>query len=184
MYEIVFSLVSVLVSIISAAVSAFYAQRSRRDTQSQQRLQAFALQQEYLANIRVWADESIEALTQAIFLCDLEPARMPQDEFFGRWLDVRMRLSTLTDRGRLFFENEKQDDHGQHKPPAFRGYRSPSLDPLLAAYRLIDPLRTSKELDRPALRDQLTTQRRTFVSNIQALPSPRQRQRELDGMLS
>ncbi len=46
--------------------------------------------------------------------------------------DLALELSTLVEKGRLYFPNENRSAYGQSRQSSRRGYRSAILDPLLA----------------------------------------------------
>jgi len=48
---------------------------------------------------------------------------------------AKLKLSALTDLGRLFFPNDTRDGYGNEKHPLNRGYRSKILDPLIAIHQ-------------------------------------------------
>ena len=89
-----------------------------------------------LSQVRAWGDYVIDMLTDACGLCALSPQKMSDGAFFLRQSEMMSRASSLLDRGRLFFPNEKRDAFGPHKPGAFRGIRPPLLDLLILSFEL------------------------------------------------
>lgn len=89
----------------------------------------------------------------------------------------RADLSSLVDRGRLLFPNEREAEIGIHKPGAYRGLRHRSLDPLIAAYRLLsDDHALDSSPDKQMVLFEI---RRVFVSRLQAIIRPREVNRKI-----
>jgi len=73
-------------------------------------------------------------MAQSLRFRDLRSASEQGDEDTKRSLLVR--LSSQIEQGRFYFPNIKPNEHGQDKPPAYRGYRNVALDFLVASYNL------------------------------------------------
>lgn len=127
---------------------------------------------QYMTNVRLWADEACESISTAIHAQKATPSR--QEELF---ITSLQQISALIDRGRWFFPNQWSDEYGQHKEPAYRGLRQPILDSLVEAYTIIDELRNSKDATRVP---ELMHCQRTFVSEVQQVLNPRRREREIE----
>jgi len=76
-------------------------------------------------------------------------------------------LSTLIERGRLYLPNQKTEEYGVLKPKAYRGYRHPTLDILVAAIKILE---SDEYKDVRAV--YLTELRRMFVSQILRILDP------------
>jgi hypothetical protein len=183
MMEELIGIFSVLVSIISAAVSVVFAQRARRDIRNQGRLQVMALRQERYAAFQQWADEVIEVMTEAIFLCDAGEDLGAVTKPASRTLLIRQRLSALVDRGRLFLENEAREAFSEAKPIAYQGFRRAELDPIVEAFRALRDLDLASTEQRKGCRKELWEQRKNFVSGAQLLLSPRGREQEIEALV-
>jgi hypothetical protein len=126
---------------------------------------------QYMANVRAWADEACGGFAMATHALKAEASR--QDELL---LSALERISSLIDRGRWFFPNSWCEEYGQEKQPAYRGLRQPILDALVDGYRTIESLRISKD---PAQLTHLVRSQRMFVSEVQLVLDPRRRELEV-----
>ena len=91
-----------------------------------------------IIRIHDWGNECIVALAEAGAFHLLQVDDFPDRGTYKiQKNNVLYRLSSLIDRGRLFYQNVGQDKYGQEKFPANRGFRPEILDPLVAAYRSV-----------------------------------------------
>jgi|SRR5208337_511862 len=134
---------AIIVSIVStviAAGSVAIALRNYRREQLNQRIQAAKWQKEYFSDLLRWSDESMQLLSEALHLCDLDPQKCENGRFFDARHSLRIELSAQIDKGRWFFPNYAPEEHGRHKEAAYRGYRPAVLDGLVFAYRAVTSL--------------------------------------------
>jgi hypothetical protein len=103
--------------------------------------------------------------------------------FFDRRQVILVRLSSLIDRGRWFFPNELQEGIGLDKPEAYQGYRHSVLDSLVRAYRQVGKLDWRQQSSNRQLRQPLEEARRAFVSEVQGVLNPRERDREFERIM-
>ena len=88
--------------------------------------------------IHDWGNDCIDALAEAGQFSLSNTSDFSDEYCYTMYKgDILHRLSSLIDRGRLFYRNTDQDKFGHSKFPARRGYRPEILDPLVAAYRSI-----------------------------------------------
>lgn len=136
----------------------------------QTRLAAAAQASEWLAQFREWASEGIDALSESVYECPLD-ASAPTGTHADAVKRCRHRISALIDRGRLFAPNILVDRVGETKSAAYKGYRHPVLDPLVAAERV---LAGDADISHFANRRKaLVHTKREFVSRVQAVLQPR-----------
>jgi len=126
---------------------------------------------QYLCNVRLWADEACENIARAMHAVNLQP-----DERNRELYEAMYRISSLIDRGRWFFPNQWSQEYGIEKEPAYRGVRQPILDRLVEAYELAKDL---LKLDGKASVAGLLHCQRLFVSEVQQVLNPRRRDREV-----
>ena len=176
MSETTLQLISVFIAAVSAAISVVFSVRARYDTRLQHQAQLVALKRQYYSELQKWADAVVDAITGAIYLCDYIPTASETDEPAAKIRSAKQALSALIDRGRFFLPNEARDKAGQHKPAAYRGFRQPALDHLVSAYTVLD--RTGTLPNRSSF-DQLWDLRKHFVSGIQEILDPEEREKEL-----
>lgn len=114
------NLIAYISLVVSGTLAVFYIRdRSRAK---------YAIENEYANQLLAWHGSVVEVLI------GLRSASEQGDEDTKRSLLVR--LSSQIEQGRFYFPNIKPDEHGQDKPPAYRGYRNVALDFLVASYNL------------------------------------------------
>jgi hypothetical protein len=160
--------IGALISVISAIASSAVALTGQR--------------RQYFSELRKWADEACETLSEAVHMCDLDPTKMGS-EFFERKHDLRCRLSSQIDRGRWFYPNIKRQFHGTEKAGAFQGYRQPILDHLTSAYRIVGRFDYAKQAPNLAVREDLVELKRLFVSEIHDHLDPAKRRQLLRNLM-
>lgn len=182
----IFTALSAVIAGLAALLASYYSKRSLEYSSRAERsakdandhahhanvLSANSWLDQYMTNVRAWADDGCDSISIAIHALKAEPSR--QDELLFSSLQ---RISALVDRGRWFFPNLWSDEYGQHKEPAYRGLRQPILDALIDAYHTIEALRESKD---QSLISELVHSQRTFVSEVQQVLNPRRREREIE----
>jgi hypothetical protein len=93
MAEITAAEVSATISALSAAIaagSAFLAFQNWRKAR-------FELRQAFFRDIKLWANQVCDLLSEAVHLCDLDPTRTEGEPFFVRRHKLRISLSSMTD---------------------------------------------------------------------------------------
>jgi hypothetical protein len=182
MADTVIQIISLGVAVASAVISVLFSLRTNRDTKIQTQMQTIALLREYYSELQRWSDAVVEAITEAIFLCDYDPAKMQDGELFTKWITTKQKISALLDQGRFFLPNEEADKVGQHKPVAYRGYRPPALNCLAAVYELLNHFNCTAQAPNRNLRPKLWDARRDFVSQLQKTLNPQERESQLQNM--
>lgn len=143
----------------------------RRAERRNYRLGASAFTADWHRDLRSWASEGVDSLSRGVY-CASRSASSTQMSAVVRD-ECCSNLSALVDRGRFFLPNYNPDEVGLDKPSAFRGFRHPAIDFLVAAHDVVeDPARASAFSSQ---RDALIAIKREFVSEIQDLLDPRSR---------
>jgi hypothetical protein len=148
--------------------------RAEAQAEAERRHATFNTTAEWRRDLRDWASEAIDVLSEASYLCD--ESEQPEAAF-----SCRHRLSALIDRGRFFLPNLLREEHGADKPFAYRGLRHAGLDPLVAAERVLSTGTTG------AFKDQkhaIIGMKREFVSSIQQILDPDGANEELEAIIS
>ncbi len=143
----------------------------RRQTE----LQYETLKAEMDAEVIAWTHEAIDQVSQGIALARGRGHAYAPAEFARAAFETSQKLSSLADRGRLFFPNESPDRHGQDKESAFQGYRQPILDAVVFACARLDRVERSATEPDAAAAEFLTKCRRLLVSEAQNAIDPRRR---------
>lgn len=164
----------------SAARQIRESARQHEETQHQASIALEALLAEQDRALQTWAEEVIARMSEAHTLCLFDPQRMPDGAFFHKRAELAWQLSALADRGRLFLPNIPTEKLGANNPVAFRGLRSPVLDHVVNACRLLGKLRARSETALPSeIAGAMISAKREFVSEIQKVVDPRTRQERL-----
>lgn len=179
MTDVMIQILSVLVAATSAIVSVIFSLRASRESKRQSQMQVMTLFRDYYSDLQDWADCVIEVITEAIFLCDMNPQKMEAGALFAKWLNAKQRVSTLIEQGRFFLPNEDVGTHGQHKYTAYRGFRPPELDCLVDVYNILRKFDYTSQGSNQNLRQPLLNARKRFVSQLQQTLNPRDRETEL-----
>jgi hypothetical protein len=159
--------IGALVSALGAFGSAFAWILARRENKLKEKAQLITVLGRYFDSVRSWGDESVSVLSEAAFLCDLDPAKMLPNQFFETRHRIRWSLSGLIDRGKWFLPNIGADQVGVGKPIAYRGYRQKALSCLVSALRTIECLNCRSQATNLPLRQSLVDAKRHFVSELQ-----------------
>jgi hypothetical protein len=165
--------VTAVIALSALITSALFAARNFR-------LGVITARQKYFDDVRKWADQLSDALTEAIHLCDLDPTKVEGDSFFNRRHRLRICISSMIDRGRWFFPNTEIDEHGAHKEPGYRGYRHEVLDPLVTAYICVRRINYRNGENNGFIKEELTHAKRSFVGQVQIVLDPGRQKDEFD----
>ena len=120
---------------------------------------------EWLRETLEWSHECVDTLAELAHLCStegLEAAFYPQRKY-----ELMSRLSSLIDRGRIFFVNEQNTSHGAEKEPAYQGFAPVIIEILKASYSYAEMIDFSDKEKCKELNEKLIKARRMFVSVLQ-----------------
>jgi hypothetical protein len=165
---------AVVVSIVALVLNRRTARRQEALTRESAWRQEVGVAQ-WRRDLRDWASEAIDVLSEAIYACDDRPDASTSD--FGKYLH---RLWALIDRGRFFLPNQ-QPERREDPVPAFKGYRHRALDPLWAAGNVLED-RIDATLYDDVVRYRryvLEELQREFVSNISSILNPEHHNQEI-----
>jgi hypothetical protein len=163
------------VAVISAALALASLVLNWMVVRRQTELQYETLRVEMDAEVLAWTQEAIDAVSDGVNLARCRGSAYQGQEFRRLAGEASHKLSSLADRGRLFFPNEAPDAHGADKESAFQGYRPPILDAVVFASSLLDrldPDALEPDKDAAAI---LTKCRRLLVSEAQNAIDPRRK---------
>lgn len=136
----------------------------------QNRLSATGIATDWLRDLRAWASEAVDVLSEATYCCPKDVGNASKDDS-ALVVRCRFRISALIDRGRFLLPNEREGEYGADKPGAFQGFRHPALDALVAAERVLDGSISLYSF--PDGKKALVGIRREFVSTVQSILDPR-----------
>ncbi|MBL8548925.1 MAG: hypothetical protein JNJ73_02990 [Hyphomonadaceae bacterium] len=146
-------------------------------------MQAEALKSQLDRDVLEWAHETIDALSEGVWLARAHANAQNRAVLSEPLAKLSWRLSSLADRGRMFFPNLAPDAHGTDKPGAFQGYRPPVLDAVLFALYQVEqltPVAPSTEMAMKFIQDC----RRLLVSEVQYAIDPRRKGRMLTRLMT
>lgn len=135
----------------------------------QSEIAAHATAAEWLRDVRSWASEAINVLSEASYACKVAQP-VDTDSITATLRECRHRISALIDRGRYFFPNQSPEAYGVDKPLAFRGYRHAVLDPLVAVEQVLGGSRKVGAFN--SVDSAVVYLRREFVSRVFRVLSP------------
>lgn len=147
----------------------------RRQTE----LQYETLRAEMDAEVIAWAHEAIDLVSQGAALASGRGTRYSADEFRRLAHENSQALSSVADRGRLFFPNDAPDSHGRDKEGAFQGFRQPILDAVVFACARVSRIDADGATEDADSAKFLNKCRRLLVSEAQNAIDPRRRSQML-----
>ena len=166
--EIVIAIASALVALISALVA-------RGETAKQRKLQTERLRQSIDAASLDWGNASIDALARCAVFAKTRHMHANEAAFIAAKSNMMIVLSTLVDRGRMFFPNLEPGRKGAEKEGAYRGIRPPVLDALMFTYHEVEALTREGGPDSEDSAGFIDECRRLLVSELQAHLDPRRK---------
>lgn len=175
----VVDILGIAVAVLAAALSGFFAWRSANAENWSGRLDLWSAEDAFFSELREWAGGALLLLSEAVHLCDLDPAKAEGESVFCRRHRLRIELSAAVDKGRWFFTNVKIDDHGENKQVGFQGYRHEILDYLVDAYNLVGTMDYAEMRNNLTLRSRLAFVKRGFVGSVQSVFDPSKRSAEI-----
>ena len=165
----------VFIGVGSAVVAMISALIARGETKRQRRLQTASLRQSIDAASLDWGNAAIDTMARAAMFARTRHMQANEGAFLASKANLLVGLSTLVDRGRLFFPNLNPDKKGAEKEGAYRGHRPPILDALMWTYHELEALTREggpASDDCAAFIDEC---RRLLVSELQAYLDPRRK---------
>ena len=139
----------------------------KRERQLTQDIHSNETKMQRLLKLQEWGNECIDILAQTDHFFMVDAAELDAVDHMKMRNRTLARLSSLIDRGRIFFQNEDANGYGAHKLPAYRGLRPKILDPLVAAYCATNVLRQQGAQVDDQTNQRLIDWRRYFVSLLQ-----------------
>jgi hypothetical protein len=133
----------VFIGVGSAVVAMISALIARGETKRQRRLQTASLRQSIDAASLDWGNAAIDTMARCAMFARTRHMQANEGAFQATKANLLVGLSTLVDRGRLFFPNLNPDKKGAEKEGAYRGHRPPILDALMWVYHELEAMTLS-----------------------------------------
>ena len=165
----------VVIAVGSACVAVIGALLSMAETRRQREIQLENLRHGVDAQSLSWGNACIDMLNRAAVFARTRQHQQNDATFLQQRVNLMLAVSSLVERGRLFFPNIEVDGKGVEKEGAYRGSRPPILDAMMYAYYEIDALSRSDGPTAENSGDYIDDCRRLLVSELQAHLDPRRR---------
>ncbi len=163
----------IIIGILSAIVALISALAARGETAKQRKLQTERLRQSIDAASLDWGGAAIDTLVRCAIFARTRHMHPNEPAFMAAKTNMMIQLSTLVDRGRMFFPNIDPDGRGIEKEGAYRGSRPPILDVVMFTYHEIEALSREGGLPSEDSGAFIDDCRRLLVSELQAHLDPR-----------
>jgi hypothetical protein len=164
------ALLALLVSVVSVIVSTRYQKKERE-------VQLSAYVENTVEALRDWSARTIHALSEAVFLCDIDPTRREGGNIFEERRRAMEKISALWDEGRFYLPSSMRPDP-KGGPDA--KVRVQALILLNDAYELVRELSYTDKGHNLVVRPKLVECKRAFVGELQDLLDARLRKQLFD----
>ncbi|MFN3312869.1 MAG: hypothetical protein ACK46Q_05315 [Hyphomonas sp.] len=164
--EVIIAIVSALVALVSAFVA-------RGETAKQRKLQTERLRQGIDGASLDWGGAAIDTLARCAVFARTRHMHANDASFEASRTGLLVTLSTLVDRGRMFFPNIAADKTGAGKESAYQGQRPPILDALMFSYHEVQGIVRDGGPSGEESAAFIDDCRRLLVSELQAHLDPR-----------
>ncbi|MCA8893320.1 MAG: hypothetical protein KDA56_16240 [Hyphomonas sp.] len=139
-WQILADNVGTVVTVVSAIAAVIGALASRAETRKQRQLRTEQLRQAIDSSSLDWGNAAIDTLARAAMLARTRHLHGNEGAFQTARAATLINLTSLIDRGRMFFPNLESDHHGLSKEGAYQGFRAPILDCLVWTFEEIHAL--------------------------------------------
>jgi len=164
--EMIIAIVSALVALVSAFVA-------RGETAKQRKLQTERLRQGIDGASLDWGGAAIDTLARCAVFARTRHMHANDASFEASRTGLLVTLSTLVDRGRMFFPNIAADKSAAGKESAYQGRRPPILDALMFPYHELHYITRDNGTSAEESAAFIDDCRRLLVSELQAHLDPR-----------
>jgi hypothetical protein len=117
--------------------------------------------------VAAWSSEVIRAMQSLLLITILREPVLDPTVAKSKLTEVIFDTSVLIERGRIFFRNQRNGTFGEHKQPAYRGFRPLILDPIVVAYQVACAWSAADDETRLRLRCVAEDSLKKFVSLAQ-----------------
>ncbi len=163
----------IVVTVVSAFIAVISALIARGETRRQRKLQTERLRQSIDAASLEWGNAAIDTLARSAMFARTRHMQANDTQFIAAKSSMLIALSTIVDRGRLFFPNLDPDKQGAGKDGAYRGHRPPILNAIMWTYHELEALTREGGPASDECGAFIDDCRRLVVSELQAHLDPR-----------
>ena len=172
-WQILADNVGTVVTVVSAIAAVIGALASRAETRKQRQLRTEQLRQTIDSSSLDWGNAAIDTLARAAMLARTRHLHGNEGAFQTARAATLINLTSLIDRGRMFFPNLDEHKKGAEKDGAYRGFRPPILDAMVWVHCEIKALTREGGPTGDNSADFIDECRRQVVSELQAHLDPR-----------
>lgn len=166
---------SLVVTVASAVFAIIGAIASHLETRRQEKIRVETLRMHVDGASLDWGAAAIDALGRMAMFARTRRQQTNDQSFQTNKVNLMMQLSSLIERGRMFFPNIDPEKKGAQKEGAYRGSRPPILDALVFAYYELDAMSREEGPTGENSAAFIEECRRLLVSELQAHTDPRRR---------
>lgn len=165
--------IGLVVTVVSAIAAVIGAIASRAETRKQRQLRTEQLRQSIDSASLDWGNAAIDTLVRSAMLARTRHLHANEGAFQSARAATLINLSSLIDRGRMFFPNLDEHKKGVEKDGAYRGSRPPILDAMVWVHSEIQALTREGGPTGDNSAAFIDECRRLIVSELQAHLDPR-----------
>ncbi|GGB66785.1 MULTISPECIES: hypothetical protein [Henriciella] len=166
---------TLIVTVGSAIFAVIGAIASHLETRRQEKIRVETLRMHVDSASLEWGAQVIDILGRISMFARTRRAQANDQAFNNNKVNLLMNLSSMIERGRMFFPNVDPDGKGAEKEGAYRGHRPPILDALVFAYYELEALTRDGGPTGENSANFVDDCRRLVVSELQAHTDPRRR---------
>lgn len=172
-WQILTDNVGTVVTVLSAIAAVIGALASRAETRKQRQLRTEQLRQAIDSASLDWGNAAIDTMARAAMLARTRHFHGNEGAFQTAKAATLINLTSLIDRGRMFFPNVDETKKGLEKDGAYRGSRPPILDAMVWVHCEINALTRDGGPTGENSAAFIDDCRRLIVSELQAHLDPR-----------
>lgn len=166
---------TLVVTVASAIFAIIGAISSHLETRRQEKIRVETLRMHVDGASIDWGSHAIDTLGRMIMFAKTRRQQTNDQSFETNKVNLMIQLSSLIERGRMFFPNIDPEKKGAEKEGAYRGHRPPILDALVFAYYELEAMSRVQGPTGENTAAFFEECRRLLVSELQAHTDPRRR---------
>jgi len=166
---------TLIVTVVSAVFAVIGAIASHLETRRQEKIRVETLRMHVDGASLDWGSAAIDLMGRMEMFAKTRRQQANDQSFETNKINLLMQLSSLIERGRMFFPNIDPQKKGAQKEGAYRGHRPPILDAMVFAYYELEAMNRQEGPTGENSASFFQECRRLLVSELQAHTDPRRR---------
>ena len=166
---------TLIVTVASAIFAVVGAITSHLETRRQEKIRVETLRMHVDGASLDWGFQAIDVLGRIAMFARTRRAQSNDQAFHNNKVNLMIQLSSIIERGRMFFPNIDPSGKGAEKEGAYRGSRPPILDAMVYAYYELEAMTREGGPTGDNSGAYFEECRRLVVSELQAHTDPRRR---------